>query len=59
VEVVFEAAEMGGIQFHPPNQTSDVTASIEVQTVEIFQRKIVRMDVDSHGDPSNYKIFEP
>jgi hypothetical protein len=36
-----------------------VTSSIKVQTVQVFQRKIVRMDVDSHGFPSSFQIFEP
>ena len=48
--MIFETAEILGAQFHLPNQTSDVTSAIEVQAVEILQRKIMRMNVDSQRE---------
>jgi hypothetical protein len=57
--MVFEAAEIRGSKLHFADQTGDVTAAVKIQTIEIFERKIMRVYVDSHGKSfqcSNFKL---
>jgi hypothetical protein len=51
--MVLEAAKIGGIQFHPADQGGDGASAVQVQAVKIFQRKIVRVNIDSHVIPSS------